>query len=246
MNRGGQDISPPGATIGSVVHDCIEKQIERWRQGNRLNLLDAQKQATERLQEYVNSHEEYLRSKYSPEDDEFHLDDYKRSLIRTTHAHLERFFQIIWPQFSGHEYILHEVTQSITVAGNTVWVRPDLCTRDQHGDFVVTDWKTTTPDPFSKPSLQLMIYAFWAQQEYEPDLDRVLVQLVHTSTGEFDQTRPDETSLRRLQQRIRADQRDWSTRSKRNEFPPKPTLEKCRSCPELDRCPAGQSCVEDE
>lgn len=241
-----RSISPPGAAVGSAVHDCIEAQIDRWHRGKRLSLQAAQNQATEQLQDYVNSNEDYLRREYTIEDEEFNLTDRKRSLIRTAHTHIERFFQVIWPQFSGHEYILHEVTKSITIEANTVWVRPDLCTRDGNGDFVVTDWKTTSPDPFGEPSLQLLTYALWAHQEYEPSIDRILVQLVHTSTGDFDQTRPDETALAQLKLRIRADRQDWSTRSQKSEFPPKPTNDKCRSCPELSHCAAGQTLLEEE
>lgn len=238
--------SPPGAAIGSVVHDCIEAQIQRWRQGNRLSLQAAQNQATEQLRDYVSSNESHLESKYTGTDDEFDLDDYKRILIRTAHAHIERFFQIIWPQFSEHEYILHEATKSFTIADNTVWVRPDLCTRNKAGDFVVTDWKTTSPDPFGQTSMQLLTYALWSHREYEPDLNRILVQLVHTSDGSFDDARPDENSLNRLQSRIRADRRDWSSRFQKDDFPPNPAREKCMSCPAIGRCEAGQSVIKTE
>jgi hypothetical protein len=240
-NQSETNRSPPGAAIGSVVHDCIEAQIERWRRGERLSFQAAQTQATDRLRAYVEANEDLLANEYTDDDAEFNPGDQKRSLIRTAHTHIERFFQVIWPQFSSHTYILHEATRSFTVDKYTVWVRPDLCTRNKDGDFVVTDWKTTSSDPFSEPSVQLLTYALWSHLEYEPELDRILVQLVHTSTGEFVRTRPDEDGLIELKTRIRSDCHDWGTRCKEKDFRPNPATDKCRSCEALDRCESGQS-----
>ena len=238
--------SPPGAAIGSTVHECLKTQIERWRRGKRLSLQEAQTQATDQLHSYVEANTHILESEYTDGDIDFDKEEQKRALIRTAHDHIERFFQVIWPQFSGHNYILHEVIKSFTVGGHTVWVRPDLCTRTQDGDFVVTDWKTSSPEPFSEQSLQLLTYALWAYREYEPDLNRILVQLVHTGTGEFVRTRPDIAAITRLQSRIRADRRDWGTRSEKSEFPVDPADDKCQSCTALHRCEAGQSLLRDD
>jgi hypothetical protein len=234
----GGTVARPGAKVGMVVHDCIEDQVQRWRAGESLSLQAAQTSATEQLQAYLDGDEDTIEELYS-DDEEFDATDFARSLVRTAHSHLECFFQVIWPQLADHQYILHEQTTSFEVGGETVWVKPDLCTRSEDGDFVVTDWKTSPPAPFSAPSLQVLTYALWAHEEYEPDLDRILVQLVHTKQGEFDRTRPDEAALDDIRSRITADCEMWRTADGRSEFDPLPEEGKCRGCFSLSRCSAG-------
>lgn len=242
----GSAVPHPGAKIGSVVHDCIEEQVSRWREGEPLSLQDAQKSATEQLQTYIDDNEATIGSQYWSEDnEEFHATEFARSLIRTAHQHLECFFQVIWPQLDDHQYILHEQTASLEVDGQTVWVRPDLCTRSQNGEFIVTDWKTSPSDRFSDPSLQVLTYALWAHEEYEPELDRILVQLVHTRQGEFDRMRPNPDDISGIRARIVSDCETWRDAENRSDFEPEPEVEKCRSCPYLQQCKAGKDVVDD-
>lgn len=238
-------IDPPGAKVGMVVHDCIEEQISRWRHGESLSLQAAQTSATEQLQAYLEDREEAFEARYVDENEEFDATAFARSLVRTAHQHLETFFQVIWPQLNDHNYILHEQTTSFEIGGATVWVRPDLCTRSPDGDFVVTDWKTSLPDRFSEPSLQVKTYALWAHQEYEPELDRILVQLVHTNRGEFDRLRPSSDDISSIRNRIVADYENWTSSTDQSDFETRPEDETCRSCPYLHLCPVGQSVVDD-
>jgi len=153
---------------------------------------------------------------------------------------------VIWPQLSNHQYILHEEITSFEVGGETVWVKPDLCTRSEDGDFVVTDWKTSPPNRFSSPSLQVLTYALWAHEEYEPDPDRISIQLVHTKQGEFERTRPDEADLDEIRDRITVDCEMWRTATGVNEFEPLPDGDKCRGCSYLSRCNTGQEVINGE
>jgi hypothetical protein len=194
----------------------------------------------------VNENEDEIRDTYVANDVEFDPNEFAQSLTRTAKNHLETFFQVVWPQFDSHLYITHEQNFPFDVDEHTVWVRPDLCTRSQEGDFVVTDWKTGPIDRFSEPTLQALTYGLWAHQEYEPDVDRILVQLVHTSRGEFDRTRPDEVDINRIKDQIRTDRKDWITFQSMEEFQPEPESRKCRSCEFLPRCDAGQSILDEE
>jgi hypothetical protein len=236
---------PPGTFLGIVVHDCIADQIDRWQQNKSLNLQTAQETATERLTQYATANAKSLSESDSSDETETDPDAIAESLIRTAHAHLASFFQVIWPSFSSHTYILHEEPRSFNVRGHPVTVRPDLCTRTEDGDFVITDWKTSTPDPFGEPTIQELVYALWAHQEYEPDLNRILVQLVHTKTGEFDRDRFDADDLDQLIDRIETDSKQWGTVSSQSDFPPDPEHEKCRQCPYCSRCEAGRNILQD-
>lgn len=237
-------VQPPGARLGTVVHDCIEEKINCWRTGSDKSLQAMQQTATRRLQRYFEQNEDTIRRLHISPEDDLTADELADSLTHVARNHLETFFQVIWPQFNTHRYIMHEETVSFEVNGHTVWVRPDFCTRSQTGDFVVTDWKTGMVDQLENPTLQSLAYALWAYQEYEPDLNRILVQLVHTGTGQFDRTRPDQEDIRSIKRQIREDRDDWTTFRRIEDYQPDPDHEKCRACVYLQRCNAGQSVTE--
>jgi len=245
-SRSSTAVQPPGARLGSVVHDCIAEKIDYWRENSERTLQATEATVAERLQQYVDENEDEIRETYAANEEEFDPDEFARSLIRTAQNHLETFFQVVWPQFDSHQYITHEQTFSFDVDENTVWVRPDFCTRSQEGDFVVTDWKTGPVDRFNEPTLQALTYGLWAHQEYEPDFDRILVQLVHTRRGEFDRTQPDEADINRIKDQIRADSEDWTSFQSIEDFQPEPEASKCQSCEFLSRCDAGQSILDEE
>jgi hypothetical protein len=194
----------------------------------------------------VDENKDEIRDTYAANKEEFDPDISAQSLIRTAQNHLETFFQVVWPQFDSHRYITHEEMFSFGVGEHTVWVRPDFCTRSQDGDYVVTDWKTSSVDRFSEPTLQALTYGLWAHREYEPDLDRILVQLVHTRRGEFDRAGPDEADINRIEDQIRADREDWITFQSIGDFQPEPEAGKCRSCEFLSHCDAGRSVIDEE
>jgi hypothetical protein len=237
---GNHSASPPGAYLGSVVHAAIATQINRWRQNRHIHLQQAQNEAVEKVQDYVDNYFERLQA-YPDTAQNIDREDLADSLIRTAKRHLKCFFQVIWPQLDSHTYILHEKTRSFTMDEHTVTVRPDLCTRTADGDFVITDWKTGEHEGFHEPTTQQRIYALWAHQEYEPDLDRILVQLVYTKNGEFDPTRVTQEEFQDLRRRIDTERSQWLAATSMAEFPPDPEVQKCGRCPYLSRCEAGQN-----
>jgi len=158
------------------------------------------------------------------------------SITSTVKAHLQRFFRLLWPRFSSHRYISHEETTSFTVEDTTVWVKADLCTRAEDGKFVITDWKTRAPDVFENQTLQLRVYALWAWNEFEPEVDQIRSQLVFTSSGEVVSRSVSQSELETLVQRIKADSRVWNREFSRSNFPAQPGAEKCGQCLFLADC----------
>lgn len=229
----------PGALVGAAVHQSISRQIDCWRAGDSPSMVDAQSIVTELIREFCDTHTFPAEHRDTAADDSAspRLQD---SLARTANAHLQTFFQVVWPQFSSHQYIVHETVDSFTVHGHTVWVRPDLCTRNVSGELIVTDWKTSPVDRFDQ-SLQLVVYALWAHRKYEPDLDRILAQQVHTGTGEFNREPINQKQLVDVIERIVTDCEEWDARGDRLEYPPDPEANKCCKCRYLDQCDAGQS-----
>ncbi len=225
-----QDHLGSGALIGTAIHTALSEHIGRWSRGEQSGLKIIRQVARDYIQKTIDTNSK-MGSDIGPE-----------SLIQTTDAHIERFFRIIWPQIRGYRYILHEETHSFAVGSTKVWVRPDLCTRD-HGEFIITDWKSRQPTLFEDPSLQLRVYALWAHQEFEPDIDRISIQLVFTSDGSIDHQSVDKRDISQLRDRIIADVELWGNPNCQSNFPTHESFEKCSTCPYLHSCNTGQTTV---
>lgn len=219
-----------GAVIGTAIHTALGEHISRWSRGKQTGLEIVRQVARDYIHEVFNNNSTVV-SDANPE-----------SLVHTSDAHVGRFFRVIWPQFRDHRYILHEENCSFEVGSTKVWVRPDLCTRDS-GDFVITDWKSRQPAIFEDPSLQLRVYALWGHQQFEPDIDRISVQLVFTSDGRIERQSVDKEDLAQLKDQIADDVLKWGDPNDRTNFPTDESFEKCSNCPYLHSCNAGQTTV---
>jgi|AntDeeMetagen192_2_1112575.scaffolds.fasta_scaffold00793_2 hypothetical protein len=217
-----------GVVIGNAIHTALGEHIGRWSRGKQTGIKIIRQVARNYIHNVIDANPT-LGTDVDPE-----------SLIHTTDTHIGRFFQIIWPQIRGHRYILHEETHSFKIGSTKVWVRPDLCTRDS-GKFVITDWKSRQPALFEDPSLQLRVYALWAYQEFEPDIDRISTQLVFTSDGRIDHQSVDEVDLTQLEDQIAADVLKWGNPNDRANFSTDESFEKCSNCPYLFSCETGQT-----
>lgn len=233
-------VGSAGAIVGSAVHQSISREIDRWRKGDSPSMLNAQSVAGELIREFCDTHTFSAEDQGTVAGDNSESSRLQDSLARTANAHLQTFFQVVWPRFSSHRYIVHETLDSFTVRGHTVWVRPDLCTRNVSGELVVTDWKTSAVDRFNR-SLQLLAYALWAHRKYEPDPARIHAQQIHTGTGEFDPETINRQQLEDVVERIVTDCEEWNARSDQSEFPPDPEPNKCQKCRYLEQCGPGQA-----
>lgn len=223
-----------GSLIGTAVHEGISTQINRWSHGESTSRDEAHKQA-------VGCIEAASRPKSITSNRQ---NKWRSSLIETATDHLDRFLSVIWPQLRTGRYILHEQLDSIRIDDITVWVRPDLCHRDPDGNFVVTDWKTRQPEVFEDPTLQLRTYTLWAQQVFEPNIDRIKIQLAFSSTGEIQVQSVSKADLDAVRNRIRSDTESWQNPSQQSAFPADPTAEKCGSCSYLSACAVGQDIID--
>jgi CRISPR/Cas system-associated exonuclease Cas4 (RecB family) len=222
--------SSPGALIGTAVHEGISAQIERWSRGQPTSRDEAHRIAHEVIE--ISKESQLSKGGLS----ESQID----SLTDTATDHLDRFLSVMWPQIRSGRYILHEQSRQFLIEGMPVWVRPDLCHRDQDRNFVVTDWKTRQPEVFEDHSLQLQAYALWATSKFEPDIEKLQIQLGFTGTGEIRSLPVTTDILADTRERIRTDIDKWSQPSQQSGFPTKPELEKCQSCSYLSACPDGQ------
>jgi CRISPR/Cas system-associated exonuclease Cas4 (RecB family) len=244
---GDSEYTPPHrAYLGTVVHDAIENQVTRWAQGEKVHFQTATGYAKDKLERYVEANTETIADRIGDDGEgEFDRDSFTRWLIRKAHNHIETFFSVIWPQFDGHLYITHETRQTFDVAGETVTVKPDLCTRNSEGDFVVTDWKTGEYERFSNPTIQMQAYALYAYNSYEPELNRVQVRLVHTGSGQFDPMTPTKEDIKQVRERIKNDRDFWTGHGDIESYETDPEPQKCKYCSYLCRCTDGKEIVDE-
>lgn len=222
-----------GSIIGSAIHNALEEHIRRWAQNQRTGMQQTQSAAKSYISDAVSQ-------KRGPQSFD------STSLSKTTDAHLENFFKTVWPSLKSQRYILHEETRSFKINGTVVWVRPDLCVRESSAEdtdastFVIYDWKSRQPTAFEDQSLQLYVYALWAYKEFEPDVDRISPRLVFTGNGHIKRQDVSLRDLERLKTRIIGESKQWNPPDRKDTFPTKPALEKCKKCPYLSSCSDGQ------
>jgi len=74
-----------------------------------------------------------------------------------------------------------EQLHKLTLAGQTVWVVPDLVMRLADGRIVVVDWKTGTDIGVAR--LQLAVYALFARQQWAAPVEEITTWEVSLSDG---------------------------------------------------------------
>jgi len=226
--------SSAGVLIGVAVHAGIASQMQRWAHGESTSRDEAHATAAAKIEAASVSSSQTGRNNQT-------LD--REAVKQTATDHLDRFLSVIWPQLRTGRYITHEEVASFELGDTTVWVRPDLCHRNDEGKFVITDWKTRSPEVFEDLTLQLEVYAMWAQQHFEPDIDRLRLQLGFTGSGELRAQPVSISQLQETRERIQADADRWGDPNDQSAFPVKPAPEKCRSCLYLPSCTDGQDVV---
>jgi hypothetical protein len=225
-----------GSLIGKSVHEAISTQIERWSQGKQVQRSKALDKAESIITWYWNSR------KYSiiEEINGIVLDRklHERFVI-AARRQLSTFFRMIWPQFADHTYICHEESDSFELGDINVYVKLDLATRDQLERFVISDWKTGVVTGSDFGRFQTFVYALWAQTKYKEPLGNILAQTVSLRRGEILRRFPFETILEEIEARIKREAYLLEDISGEEDFPAKPTIEKCRGCSFLKSCKDG-------
>ena len=218
-----------GAIIGNAIHKALEEHIRCWAQNERTGMQQTQSVA-----------HSYIREALSQRPESQSLDG--PTLSETTDTHLKRFFKTVWPTIRSQRYILHEKTDSFTLDGTKVWVRPDLCVREFDNDnkFIIYDWKSRQPSTFEDTSLQLRVYALWAHKKYEPDIERISTRLFFTGNGHIKRQSVSIQDLEHLETRIMSEAAEWNPPNRKSSFPTKADPKKCKKCPYLSSCADGK------
>lgn len=102
------------------MHRSISRQIDRWRRGDSPSMVDAQSISSELIREFCDTHTFPAEDHDTAADDGSGSPRLQDSLSRTASTHLQTFFQVVWSQFSSHQYIVHKTVDSLTVRDHTV------------------------------------------------------------------------------------------------------------------------------
>lgn len=229
------------AIVGVAVHHGIASQIDEWADGGNPTYWGAKQEAENWIDDVWEDRYERIIEANNGE----HLPDGQRQkFVGITKRHLRTFFKAIWPEFRGHEHVLHEEFRQFEVRGHPVYGKVDLCTRDQDGNLVITDWKTSEPALLEFESLQLNVYGLWARECMESDVSKIKIQFGHIKTGGTPSHSLNPEELDTVAERIDRECQQWNDRDGIDDFSADPEPEKCRGCQFLKRCEAGQSVIE--
>lgn len=224
------------AVPGIVIHDCIEKHVERWATGKEPRASVAITAAVDRIA-YIQErrHDTILELRFGQDVSPRVFDLMKR----TTRDRLERFFYRIWPIFRILKYETHEESKFFEVNGHKVNVKVDFAAWDDNDNLVIADWKTGGDENEYGGRLQLAVYATWAHIAYELPLTRIRPVLVSLRRGSVTWFDPTPTDVEYVRAVIDEDHAAWASLSADDPIPASPEREKCMSCMFLEKCREG-------
>jgi hypothetical protein len=225
------------AIVGIAVHRGIASQMDEWAAGGTPTFQGAKHTAENWIEEIWRDRYERIIEANNGK----HLSSGQRhKFIGIAKRHLRTFSKAIWPEYRHHEHVLHEELQTFAVRGNTIQVKVDLCTRDQDGNLVITDWKTSAPPLLEFDSLQLDVYGLWAREDIEPDVDNIKIKLGHTRTGDTSLQSLTPEHLEDVAELIDLECQEWNSKDGIEDYTADPESQKCRECQYLKGCDAGQ------
>ncbi len=223
---------------GQLVHESIQSQINQWSLGREVNKDAAKSLFSYRLGEIGENPRDFVIDEVngSPVVGE-HSDECRRDGLRL----LDTFFDIVWPNYSGLEYVKHEDFDTFEIGGTKVWVKIDLVTKTKKGVVVVTDWKTSKPrDRASENRNQLLGYILWAMQKFGVDESNVRAEVRYlrdpAAQGIVSATRQDLTQFGTF---IVKNANSMLKVQSGADFPASPSERACKTCAYATVCPDG-------
>jgi len=227
---------PLRTVVGSAVHEAIAAQMTRWKAGDPISPDEAQ--ASARV--FISTVWGARRTRITECLNGVELaDNLYHELLSSAHSQLRNFFRMIWPQFSGHSYVVHEFRDRFSLDGTNVWVQVDLVTRNPRNHLVISDWKTGWTSHRSSEAFQMSVYALWAHLRYALPLDDLHTQVVNLRTGEIVRGVPSQALLDETRARIESESSLLRRADDPSSFPPSPESQKCVACNFLPMCSAG-------
>ena len=231
---------PIGALPGLIVHSAISETLDLWASGSTASPLTITKRAqhslaetwkarTNRIAEFANGLEMDNRT--------------LETASKTVDGCLERFFSVVWPQFSLCRHVEHETLHIFHIGSQSVTVRPDLACWGPDGDLWIVEWKTGGWSSEYSGRIQLATYALWAVQELGIELERLLPMTVGLRSGSITRFRPVDEDLSLVREMIASDRKKVAGYARGSTFPASAEPSRCSACPFLWNCAEGTDCI---
>lgn len=173
------------------------------------------------------------------------LDEYYRYIEITSRKRVNTFFKLIWPNFSYHTYVGHEVPGSFNIGNVRIRLRVDFVSKDQDGHIVISDWKTGDSQDVESERYQMIVYCLWARSYYSMDSASINVQTVNLKTGLITRFDVSPEEIEDITNRVLSETYNLRPPVKKSNFPAAPTSTSCMSCRYLSQCDAGKSKVKE-
>lgn len=226
----------PAETIGIAVHAAIGDHITRWSRGGKPTHSFILESGRARLDQIIQE------SSLTSTD----LDKNEISAIRTrVELLLRRFARYIWPQYSNHQYVCHEVEWTIGLGGTLVVLRPDLVTQTPTHAYVVTDWKTYSraQDRLDDEWVQFAAYVWATSVTQHVGVSSVEGRGVSVPSGEVRRVQGDPGMAVAIKSRITDEAARWMSEDIAD-FEARPGRKACETCRFVDFCPEGRAVLQ--
>lgn len=228
------------ALTGIASHEAISVELDRWASGGIASEREAIVSAMSFLDEVWESRtERIIEVRNGLELEPVQIETCRR----VVQGRLKRFFEMLWPQFSGMRHESHEKLEGFGGCALPVVVKIDLACWNEQQQVVIADWKTGSWQNLVSGRVQLAVYALWARNRFALPLEAILPALVSLQTGEIQRFHPTEYDIQFVRDEIKADSDRTKLFLRKGEFPASPQPEKCRGCAFLPRCEEGSEAV---
>lgn len=232
---------------GNILHEVLEEQIRRVKDGAEMAPLQAQVSFLRMVDEGATHPEIFVEVRNGYRFMPQRFEEAKEDGLEQ----LTRFFSEIWPRYEGRRIVfLEELTEYVLRVPDLgevkVWAKVDLATTETGEEVLITDWKTGRDggEAEAKCSPQLTGYILWFLRCHGVDRDisveQVYSELVYLKTGNAYRTQRSQSVLDDLAKHIVEWSRKILDKTSKKDFPAKPKDWKCRRCNFATICEQGK------
>ena len=227
-------LTPRAALEGMLVHDAIEKQMDRFAKGMNVSEESAGKHLVSEMAKFTGTPRDKII--------EFHNGleppgDYFEQVRSGGIEKLGTFFRTIWPVIKESEHLRHEKFDEVSLGDVLATVKVDLACRTADDMIVVYDWKTGRDNPAYESELQLGAYVLWATSYYDVGPENVRSELVYLATGNVRRHEFTTEQLERIGRLIVSDFKRMNRSYEMGAFAFDPYPWKCLGCRFATVCP---------
>ena len=229
-----------GALVGIAIHESIRHEVDHWAQGTETSPLRALHRASDFIAGAWRDRAVTIIEVMNGFEPDPKILRFIQSAARTR---LERFFRILWPQFSDYRHLQHEQLEEFDLDGSKILVKIDLACWNHEDQLCIIDWKTGGWGNELGGRPQMAVYSLWATETLGLGLDRIVPMIVGLESGEVTRFRPTPEDVEYVIDLVRSDRNRFERCREEGQFPPAPEPAKCWACVFLNRCPEGRDAV---